>query len=70
MNWARKGRPVEERGENGWRAEWEAKDVGDSAWPTAFWEFAIACYEVVCVQGGRGILEDIVQTSAREREGF
>jgi hypothetical protein len=70
LDWVREGRPVKERGEDGWRAEREAKDVGDDAWPTMACEFDVACYEVVGVHGGGSILEDIVQTSAREREGF
>jgi hypothetical protein len=64
------GWPLEERGEDGWRAEGEAKDVGDDVCPTTAWEFGVACYEVVGVHGGGSIPEDIVQTSAREREGF
>lgn len=62
--------PFEERGEDGWRAEGEAKDVGDDARPMTAWYFDVACYEVVGVHGGGSVLEDIVQTSAREREGF
>jgi hypothetical protein len=70
LDWAREGWPLEERGEDRWRAEGEAKDVGDNARPTTVWEFDVASYEVVGVHGGGSILEGIVQTSAREREGF
>jgi hypothetical protein len=70
LDWVREGRPVKERGEDGWGAEGEAKDVGDNIWPKTAWGFDVACYEVVGVHGEGSILEDIVQTSAREREGF
>ena len=62
--------PLEERGEDGWRAEGETKNVGDNARPTTVWYFDVVCYEIVGVHGGGSVLKDIVQTSAREREGF
>jgi hypothetical protein len=70
LDWVREGWPLKECGEDGSRAEGKAKDVGDNAWPTTAWEFDVACYEVVGVHSGGSILEGIVQTSAREREGF
>ena len=61
--------PLEERGEDGRRAEGEAQGVGDYAGSAGGWECGVACYEVVGVHDRRGIFEDIVQTLAGEREG-
>jgi hypothetical protein len=70
LDWTREGQPVKERSENGWGAEGEAKDIGDDIPHTIAWEFDVACYKVVGMHSGGSILEDIVQMSTREREGF
>ena len=61
---------LEERGEDGRRAEGEAESVGDYVVLTGAWESDVARYEVVGVYGGRGFFEDVVQASAGEGQGF
>ena len=70
---AREIGPREERDEDGGRAaDGEAQGVGDyvDAAPAEARERDVAPQEVVYVHAGRGVFEDVVQASAREREGF
>ena len=67
---AGEARRREKHGEHGWRAEGEAQGVGDYAGSTGRWERRVARYEVVCVHGGRGRFEDVIQALGGERECF
>ena len=64
------GQRREEHGEHGWRAEGEVQGIDDYAGSTGRWERKVARYEVVCVHGGRGRFEDVMQALGGERECF